>query len=181
MAVTRHIRAKYPDLAIGDLYPPSPCIGGPPRTSPCPASKSRSRLSPEPHRHRRAFPRRSRAQYRAAYPHPNLCDPRSPADAMGQYTGRFRAHPTRLARFIAHQRVQILPRAVGHTLLTKQRTNSLLHIHKRRFTDLQRPPKRGSCHPCSSDRWWPIQFRVGKKNNCSARSNHMSERRNSAL
>jgi len=31
-----------------------------------------------------------------------------------------------------------LPRAVGHTLLTKQRTNPPLHIHKRRFTYLQR-------------------------------------------
>src|SRR5579872_3723627 len=162
-AVTRHIRGKYPDLAIGDLTRRARVLAGHPARRL--ALLQKAGLVYDQNRiviakrfqgvvaHNIAQPIRipiSATQDRLLTPRANI-------------TGRFRAHPARHARFIAHQSVHILPRAAGHTLLTKQRTNSPLHIHKRRFTDRQRPPKRGSRHPCSSESWWPIDSESAKK------------------
>src|ERR1700756_403681 len=52
--------------------------------------------------------------------------------------GRFRPHPTRLARLIAQQSVEKLPRRGRDPLLRKQRTDALLGISQRRSPQRQR-------------------------------------------
>ena len=52
--------------------------------------------------------------------------------------GCFRPHPTRLARLIAQQSVEKLPRRGRDPLLRKQPTDALLHISQRRSPQRQR-------------------------------------------
>src|SRR6476660_6837442 len=52
--------------------------------------------------------------------------------------GRFRSHPTRLARLVAQQSVEKLPRRGRDPLLRKQRTDALLDVSQRRSPQRQR-------------------------------------------
>src|SRR4029077_5232842 len=52
--------------------------------------------------------------------------------------GRFRSHPTRLARLVAQQSAEKLPRRGRDPLLRKQRTDALLGISQRRSPQRQR-------------------------------------------
>src|SRR4029077_7200937 len=52
--------------------------------------------------------------------------------------GRFRPHPTCLARLVAQQSVEKLPRRGRDPLLRKQRTDALLDVSQRRSPQRQR-------------------------------------------
>src|SRR6516165_4355590 len=83
MAMPRHIASEYANLAIGDFCLPSQCTDVPPRTTTYPASKSRSRRSPEPRLHRKAFPVRTLVRRRVARRHPIVPAQGLPAGATG--------------------------------------------------------------------------------------------------